>query len=1248
MKIQRKYCDGTICQPSAGDRLPGCSRFGLRLVLGFTALLWWAALSELAQAQQQYDFGDAPAVYPTLLANGGAYHLIGPVFMGPLIDAEPDGQPSPGADGDDLNPPMAMDDEDGVFFNAAFISGVPGSVTVISSLQGSILQGWVDFNGDGDWADAGEQIVKNYVMNAGSNVVPYVTPVFQVGSTGAVTYARFRLSTQQNLGYAGQCATGEVEDYKVKLSPLKWVQRPDLTTNGVDVYNGGIQLADDFLCTQTGPITDIHVWGSFKDDFEGVPPAVLSNMAFMVTIYSDVATNVNNPYSHPGDLKWQRVFGPGQYQAGLVTNIPPPGEWWHGPQPQPPGLWQHPGDFYCYQFDFYIDRTNAFSQTKSNIYWLSVQCVQQPGAYYYGWKSTYLTNRWNDDAVWLDQFVQPAVWRELRYRDGHPYANPTNQSLDLSFAISTEQEEEILYDFGDAPDGALGTGPGDYQTRQADGGAYHTIVAGAPYFDDGTQTDQPDAEPDGQPNATATGDDLNGAKPDDEDGVVIPVLTSGQPGTVNMTVAGGAGGGFVDAWIDFNADGDWLDAGEQIWSGWLVAGPNAIGFAVPPGAAIGQTFARFRINSVAAGLLPTGGPAQDGEVEDHAVTIEGEPQLDFGDAPDPAYPTLLVNNGARHVIGQLFMGASVDAELNGQPDPNALGDDNNGVPDDEDGVVFTTALISGVPAKVRVIASAPGVLQGWIDWNRDGSWAGANEQVIVNKAVVAGVNTIQFSVPNNLPAGKTFARFRLSSINGLSYAGPAPDGEVEDYEVTLYPLKWLQPPEQGSEGVDVSNGTPLADDFICTESGPITDVHIWGSFLNDLLPAGGPGSMTLTLTIYSDVPGPGYSHPGLQLWSQTFSPNQYQAANNMHTTEWWHNPAVLPPNNWMFPGDTNMYQFDFYIDPSNAFTQHVNTIYWLCVSNAATGGANFSFGWKTTPTGYAPDDACWLDLAAGGVWKPLVYGGNHPRNGQSMDLAFALSGAESLFDLDFGDAPSPYPTLLPNGARHFAVPGFYLGLAEDTEANGQPHPQALGDDLNGVPDDEDGVVFAPPLLAGTQACVNVTLTGPSGLLDAWVDFNNNGIWGDVLGEQIFASQILVSGLNSNLCFNVPTNAVLGTNFARFRLSSAGGLSPSGLAQDGEVEDYQVVIQQRVPVTNIVITNIVVTNLVAGTNVVLLQWNAQSGVQYQMQAVATFSNAPPFLWNDVGPVFIGPANAYVETNSPTLERYYRVKVPHVWP
>jgi hypothetical protein len=42
-------------------------------------------------------------------------------------------------------------------------------------------------------------------------------------------------------------------------------------------------------------------------------------------------------------------------------------------------------------------------------------------------------------------------------------------------------------------------------------------------------------------------------------------------------------------------------------------------------------------------------------------------------------------------------------------------------------------------------------------------------------------------------------------------------------------------------------------------------------------------------------------------------------------------------------------------------------------------------------------------------------------------------------------------------------------------------------------------------------------------------------------------------------FPVPASAAPGPTFARFRFSSAGGLSYTGLAPDGEVEDYYVII-----------------------------------------------------------------------------------------
>ena len=170
---------------------------------------------------------------------------------------------------------------------------------------------------------------------------------------------------------------------------------------------------------------------------------------------------------------------------------------------------------------------------------------------------------------------------------------------------------------------------------------------------------------------------------------------------------------------------------------------------------------------------------------------------------------------------------------------------------------------------------------------------------------------------------------------------------------------------------------------------------------------------------------------------------------------------------------------------------------------------------------------------------------------------------------DFGDAPSPYPTLLADdGARHDAS-GPTLGANWDTEADGQPDPNARGDDNNGSLDDEDGVVL-PGLTVSATAAATASLEidlqnadATSNYLDAWIDFNRDGDWDDS-GEQVFASYDLgTSSGTQSLTFTVPQNTggniVYGTSYARFRLSTTGGLLPTGLAGDGEVEDYPVVV-----------------------------------------------------------------------------------------
>ena len=70
------------------------------------------------------------------------------------------------------------------------------------------------------------------------------------------------------------------------------------------------------------------------------------------------------------------------------------------------------------------------------------------------------------------------------------------------------------------------------------------------------------------------------------------------------------------------------------------------------------------------------------------VDFGNQEAIDYGDAPAP-YPTLAADGGASHgLVDGLFLGAAVDTELDGIPDPTASGDDNDNV-DDEDDIIQT-------------------------------------------------------------------------------------------------------------------------------------------------------------------------------------------------------------------------------------------------------------------------------------------------------------------------------------------------------------------------------------------------------------------------------------------------------------------------------------------------------------------------------------------------------------------------------
>ena len=166
--------------------------------------------------------------------------------------------------------------------------------------------------------------------------------------------------------------------------------------------------------------------------------------------------------------------------------------------------------------------------------------------------------------------------------------------------------------------------------------------------------------------------------------------------------------------------------------------------------------------------------------------------LDYGDAPDPDYPTLEMSGGAQHfVVDGFHLGEGVDSEPEANATEDATGDGH------DDGVVFVHDLIVGGTGTIEVTAVGvgedhPGFLDGWLDFDADGRW-GDGEQIFDTVSLQQGLNLLTFDVPGDANVGKTFARFRFSGEGQLSPTGFASKGEVEDYQVEVKTSPWSNP-----------------------------------------------------------------------------------------------------------------------------------------------------------------------------------------------------------------------------------------------------------------------------------------------------------------------------------------------------------------------------------------------------------------------------------------------------------------------
>lgn len=223
----------------------------------------------------------------------------------------------------------------------------------------------------------------------------------------------------------------------------KWAQPPDML-KGVNMpsFNYPEQdpaqqfiRADDWLCDGRR-VTDIHWWGSYLGYMSNsngpvLPPAFGPSkpLGFAIGWYTDVPTNITQAYSQPGTLL-----------ASLFVPLTNCHEVYYGTVLQD---WPQGTTNYEHEFQYYadlLDISTPWLETNDVVYWLSIHALFQanpePGGIHqgWGWKTTPLTNRWNDASVFSD--AASGVWKPAAYPPGHPDAGAP---CDLSFELTTDE-----------------------------------------------------------------------------------------------------------------------------------------------------------------------------------------------------------------------------------------------------------------------------------------------------------------------------------------------------------------------------------------------------------------------------------------------------------------------------------------------------------------------------------------------------------------------------------------------------------------------------------------------------------------------------------------------------------------------------------------------------------------------------------------------------------------------------------------
>lgn len=284
-------------------------------------------------------------------------------------------------------------------------------------------------------------------------------------------------------------------------------------------------------------------------------------------------------------------------------------------------------------------------------------------------------------------------------------------------------------------------------------------------------------------------------------GISTPV-TAGTTYTLNVTNGAPFSGDQCKAWFDWNADGDFTDAGEEFiltGSGSSNAVNWTVDVPVPAAATIGSTRMRVRL-TYTTGMAPCGN-SSFGEIEDYCITVNA-----------CGLPTYSNQCTSGDFIQDFTFGGFQNLGTGcGNPSASNYSDYLGMGP---------TAQVGGTyPVTIKAGPAYPQYYAVYIDFNDNGSYLDAGEFFNIGQALTGATVTANVVIPTTATAGTRHMRVRSTYYGPITAADGCNTnlsfGEIEDYNIYLF-----CPDNLAVNAVPIPNG-PYNADLELTSTGRV-------------------------------------------------------------------------------------------------------------------------------------------------------------------------------------------------------------------------------------------------------------------------------------------------------------------------------------------------------------------------------------------------------------------------------------------